>query len=74
VDGVRNGIRPAGQELNLFEITATAEYKIWRGLMARLEYRHDAADHKVFSVRNPGPAPTSRTQETITIALYYVFP
>jgi Putative beta-barrel porin-2, OmpL-like. bbp2 len=73
-DGVRNGVRPAGQSLNLFELTATAEYKIWRGLMARLEYRHDAADHKAFNVRNPGPAPTSSTQDTITIALYYVFP
>jgi hypothetical protein len=73
-DGVRNGIRPAGKELNLFEITATAEYKIWRGLMTRFEYRHDAADHKVFSVRSPGPAPTARTQDTISIALYYVFP
>jgi hypothetical protein len=73
-DGARNGVRPAGQSLNLFEITATAEYKLWRGLMARLEYRHDAADHKAFNVRNPGPAPTSSTQDTITIALSYVFP
>jgi len=73
-DGVRNGIRPPGQELNLFEITATAEYKIWRGLMVRLEYRRDAADHKVFNVRNPGPEPTSSTQDTITSALSYVFP
>jgi len=41
--------------------------------MTRLEYRHDQADHQVFRVVNPGPAPASRSQDTISLALYYVF-
>jgi len=73
VDGVRNGIRPAGQRLDLYEVTATVEYKIWRGLVGRLEYRHDWADEKVFNVNDPGPAPTSRSQDTLTLALHYLF-
>ena len=67
-DGVRNGIRSPGEALNLWETTLTFEYKIWRGFMTRLEYRHDQADHQVFHVRNPGPAPTSRSQDTMNLA------
>lgn len=74
VDGVKNGIRPAGQRLDLFEVTATATYKIWKGLAGRLEYRHDEADRNVFSVRGRPLAPTSSAQNTITLVGDYVFP
>ena len=33
----------------LYGVTATAQYKIWKGLMGRLEYRHDQANRKVFA-------------------------
>lgn len=65
-----------GANVDLWEITATAEYKIWKGLVGRLEYRHDQANRKAFSVRNEGGAglaPTSEAQNTITLALYYSF-
>jgi len=72
-DGVRNGIRPAGQRLDLREVTATLEHKIWRGLVGRLEYRHDWASQKVFGVRPGDAEPTARTQDTVTVAFYYSF-
>jgi hypothetical protein len=59
--------------VDLFEVTATAEYKIWKGLVARLEFRHDAATRKAFSLHGNPPTPTSSTQNTITLALYYSF-
>lgn len=48
-----------------------AEYKIWRGLVGRLEYRDDEANHKAFNLQNHGP--TSHAQDTMTAALYYFF-
>jgi hypothetical protein len=65
-----------GANVDLWEVTATLEYMIWRGLVARLEYRHDQANRNAFSVRNVGGrglAPTSDAQNTITFALYYSF-
>ena len=75
--GVRSSetITP-GANVDLWEITATLEYKIWRGLVGRLEYRHDQANRNAFSVRNvhgAGLAPTSDAQNTVTVALYYSF-
>ena len=64
---------PVGKQVNLWETTATAEYKIWRGLVGRLEYRHDEADRKAFSLRGNPPTPTSSAQNTITVALSYSF-
>ena len=61
------------EEIMLFSYV---EYKIWRGLVGRLEYRHDQANRNAFSVRNVGGrglAPTSDAQNTITVALYYSF-
>jgi hypothetical protein len=49
------------------------QYKIWRGLVGRVEYRHDQADEKVFKIRTPGLVPTGKSQDTITVALYYSF-
>jgi hypothetical protein len=72
-DGARFAARGAGQKVSLWEFTTTVQYKIWKGLVGRLEYRHDQADEKVFKIQNPGPAPTSRAQDTITLALTYLF-
>ena len=65
-----------GANVDLWEVTATLEYKIWKGLVGRLEYRHDQANRDAFSVRNVGGrglAPTSEAQNTINLALYYSF-
>src|SRR5262249_12711755 len=76
-DGVRAGETvPPGANTRLWEITATVEDKICEGLVGRLEYRHDQADRKAFSLRNVGGtglAPTSNAQNTLTLALYYSF-
>ena len=63
----------AGQKVSLWEMTATAQYKIWKGLMGRVEYRHDNADTKVFKVREPGMVPTGKSQDTLTFVLDYLF-
>jgi len=62
-----------GHDLNLWEVTATIQYNIWRGLVGRLEYRHDWANRDAFSMQNHGTTPTSRVQDTLTFALYYSF-
>lgn len=62
-----------GHNVDLYEVTATVEYKIWRGLVGRLEYRHDEADRKAFSLQNHGLTPTSHAQNTISLDLYYSF-
>jgi hypothetical protein len=71
--GVRNGITAPGHNVNYYEITPTLEYKIWRGLIGRLEYRHDQASTRSFSLTNFSTTPTSRAQDTFSIALSYVF-
>ena len=72
--GVRSSetITP-GHNVDLVSLTATIEYKIWRGLVGRLEYRHDEANRKAFSLQNHGLTPTSHAQDTMTAALYYSF-
>jgi len=72
--GVRSSetIAP-GNNVDLFEVTLTVEYKIWRGLVGRLEYRHDEASRKAFSLQDHGLTPTSHAQDTISLALYYQF-
>jgi hypothetical protein len=62
-----------GHNVDLWEVTATVEYKIWRGLVGRLEYRHDEANRKAFSLQNHGLTPTSHAQDTISFDLYYLF-
>ena len=62
-----------GQKLDLWDVTATVQYKIWKGLVGRLEYRHDSADEKAFKVRSPGLVPTGKTQDTVSLSLYYSF-
>ena len=72
-EGVRTQLSPPGTKLDLYEVTATLQYKIWKGLVGRLEYRHDIANQKVFAIRAPGYVPTRKTQDTISMALYYSF-
>jgi len=72
-DGVRTAAIAPGTSVGLYDVTATLQYKIWKGLVGRLEYRHDDADRKVFSIQVPTLTPTSHTQDTMTLALYYSF-
>ena len=75
-DGARTGF---GSMLRLWSTTLTADYRVWKGLEFRLEYRHDAADEKVFKARTSRPdqslgvTPQSKTLDTFSIALIYVF-
>jgi len=70
-DGVRSGIVTPGKRVSLWEVTTTLQYTIWKGLVGRLEYRHDSANRKTFSVHGAGP--TASMQDTLTLALYYSF-
>jgi Putative beta-barrel porin-2, OmpL-like. bbp2 len=69
-DGARTGF---GSKLSLWSMTGTLQYKIWKGLVGRLEYRHDEADEKAFKVRSPGRVPTGKSQDTVSVAFYYLF-
>jgi hypothetical protein len=71
--GVRNGVTAPGHNLDLYEITGTLEYRMWGGLVGRLEYRHDEASRRAFTLKNFGTSPTAQSQDTFTIALYYSF-
>jgi hypothetical protein len=62
-----------GHNVDLVSLTATIEYKIWRGLVGRLEYRHDEANRKAFSLQNHGLTPTSHAQDTFTTVVSYAF-
>ena len=72
-DGIRTLGVAAGSKVSLYELTATVQYKIWKGLVGRLEYRHDNADEKVFKIRTPGLVPTSSSLDTISLSLHYAF-
>ena len=72
-DGARTHAAGIGSPVTLYGITATAQYKIWKGLMGRVEYRHDQASRKAFAATGDGTVPTSRAQDTITIVLDYLF-
>jgi hypothetical protein len=72
-DGARTGF---GSKLSLWSTTLTLQYKIWRGLVGRLEYRHDQGDERVFRQRydkTRSLVPTSRSMDTISLSAYYLF-
>jgi hypothetical protein len=71
LEGVRTGALGPGRKVSLWAVTATVQYRLWRGLVGRLEFRHDAADGEVFRTRGPEAAPTSRTLDTLTVSVYY---
>jgi hypothetical protein len=71
--GARTGL---DNKVSLWTTTATLQYRIWRGLVGRLEYRHDQADEKVFRARydeNHVLAPTARSMDTFSLSMYYSF-
>ncbi|MGH7396916.1 MAG: outer membrane beta-barrel protein, partial [Candidatus Rokuibacteriota bacterium] len=75
--GVRTG---SGAGTDLWSTTATIQYKIWKGLVGRLEYRHDQSDQDVYRVRYSRPDITSqglvargKSMDTISVSLYYSF-
>jgi hypothetical protein len=70
-DSVRTAAREPGLRTSLWEVTATAQYNIWKGLFGRIEYRHDQANERVFKVTSAGP--TRRSQDTLSLSLYYLF-
>jgi hypothetical protein len=41
------------------------------GLVGRVEYRDDSANQKVFAIRAPDYVPTGKSQDTISVDLYY---
>jgi hypothetical protein len=72
-DGARTGF---GSKLSLWSTTLTLQYKIWRGLVGRLEYRHDQADERAFRKRYDKTrtlVPTSHSMDTISLSAYYLF-
>ena len=75
--GARTG---SGIGTDLWSTTATLQYKIWKGLVGRLEYRHDQSDEKVYRVRysrpditSQGLLPRGKSMDTISASLYYSF-
>jgi len=70
-DSARTAARAPGLKTSLWETTATVQYNVWKGLVARVEYRHDQANEKVFKTKLFGP--TSKAQDTISLDLYYLF-
>lgn len=70
-DSARTVVRGPGLKTKLWEVTATAQYNIWKGLFARAEYRHDHANELAFKTINTGP--TRKTQDTLSLSLYYLF-
>jgi len=71
--GVRNGNTVPGHAVDFFGVTATVQYRIWRGLVGRLEYRHDQSTRKAFVLQNFDTTPSSYAQNTLSVALYYQF-
>jgi hypothetical protein len=71
-ESVRTAARAFGTRTTLWETTATVQYKIWRGLVGRVEYRHDQANEKAFKLTSDG-TPTLKNQDTISVAFYYSF-
>src|SRR5437879_4330074 len=56
-ESVRTAAQAAGSRTSLWEVTGTLQYKIWKGLVGRLEYRHDQGSEKVFKFVNHGLTP-----------------
>lgn len=60
---------PPRSDLELWEITLTNEIKLWKDIIARLEYRHDKASGQVFLKDKI----TSNYQNTISGEVAYKF-
>ena len=71
--GARTGL---DNKVSLWSTTVTLQYRLWRGLVGRVEYRHDQADEKVFRARYDEShvlAPTARSMDTFSVSMYYTF-
>jgi hypothetical protein len=75
--GARTG---SGDATDLWSTTVTLQHTIWKGLVGRLEYRHDQADEQVFRVRysrpditSQGLLPRGKGMDTFSLSLYYSF-
>ena len=51
-NGARTGF---GNRVVYWTSTLTAQFKIWKGLVGGLEYRHDAASEKVYEAKTSRP-------------------
>ena len=61
---------------NYWEVTGTLEYRPWKNIVTRLEYRHDDADQPSFSHAGglaPGTRAFSDTQDTISGEVMFIF-
>jgi len=52
--------------VGLWEVTATAQDRIWKGLVGRAEYRLDRANQDVFSVKRSTGLPSASSQDTLS--------
>lgn len=61
---------------NYWEITGTLEYRPWKNIITRLEYRHDDANRPVFNDAgglDPGTTAFSKTHDTISGEVMFIF-
>ena len=56
-------------DLRVWEFTLTNEFKLYKDLITRVEYRHDHADEAVFAAGSS----TDNTQDTISAEMIYPF-
>ncbi len=70
-DGIRTGVRAANGvgDVRLWELTLTNEFKVYKDLITRLEYRHDHASDAVFSAGSS----RDNTQDTLSMEVIYPF-
>ncbi len=71
-DGVRTAVRtgPRGAaSVDLWALTLTNEFKVYKDLITRLEYRHDHASEGVFTAGSS----FDNTQDTISAEVIYPF-
>jgi len=71
-DGVRTGVRTgarAATSVGLWELTLTNEFKVYKDLITRLEYRHDHASDAVFAAGSS----FDNTQDTLSAEVIYPF-
>lgn len=74
LDDVRTGFTGLGgstlDNLHFTEYTLTSQWQLYTHLLARLEYRHDASDERVFFSNNGG---LTNAQDTVAAEVIYHF-
>ncbi len=68
-EGVRTGTTGLS---DLWEMTYTADFKVYKNLLTRLEYRHDYGNSNQVQ-RGPFDNATQRNQDTVGASLIYLF-